>query len=405
MKRNVVVTGIGLVTPIGNNLDSFTNALFAGRSGAATVTRFDASGLATRIAAEVKNFDSSFKDIKISFALEAAQQAMSQAFPKVPVYDPLRAQLSIGLGLELFSVSDLIESRSPDFIAPTNGIDAMTFMNTPSDVCAHMLSRQHRLGQPPLIHVSACAASTDAIGTAFEAIRSGRLDVALAGGTDSMINPMGLGGFDRIGALSHRNEDPEQASRPFDSERDGFLLGEGAGFLVLESYDHAQKRGAKILAQISGYGNALDAYSISDPHPDGEGAERAMRAALGSANRDAKELSAVSAHGTGTEKNDLAEAAALKRLLQEQVETVAVFATKSMIGHLISASGVVETIAVIQCIRRGMVHHTINLQEVEKGCELRHVVDAPLKLELKHVLKNSFGFGGKNSCLIISAAE
>lgn len=401
----VVVTGLGAITPIGNSIPEFTTALFAGKTGANALTRFEPAELNTRFAAEVKNIEHEYKDVKLTYALMAAAEAMRDAFGEAVDLNTLRSQLSIGIGLELFSLPDLIESRSSDFRPPAGRKAAMTFLNTPSDICAHMISRQYGLNVPPMIHISACAASTDAIGKAYEAINTGRIDVALAGGADSMINPMGLGGFSRIGALSTRNDDPATASRPFDKSRDGFLLGEGAGFLVLESVEHAQARGANILAEISGYGNSLDAYSVSDPHPEGEGALRAMQAALASAGLDSDAISAVNAHGTSTEKNDPAEAKALQSLFGEKVMQVPVSSTKSMIGHLISASGAVETIAVIQCMRNGRLHHTANLQTVDDACRLNHVVQQPLEMEIKHVLKNSFGFGGKNACLVISAAQ
>lgn len=396
---------MGAVTPIGNSVGELTDALFRGVSGAGPLRRFDPGTLPTRFAAEVKGVKSEFRDVKIAFAVRAAREAMRQAFgpgEKMPARS--RSALSAGLGLELFSVEDLVASRTPGFAPPEDRFARMTFLNTPSDLCLHLIGAEFRLNLPPMVHISACAAGTDAIGAGFQAIRDGVADVVLAGGTDSMINPMGLGGFCRITAPSTRNDSPETASRPFDATRDGFVLGEGSGFLVLEEESHARARGAASLARISGYGNSLDAHSVSDPHPEGAGALRAMREALASAGIGPDEISAVNAHGTGTPKNDPAETKAIRALLGPRADEVPVHSTKSMIGHLISAAGAVETIAAIQCIRARKMHATINLTKVADDCGLRHVVGEPLATPLRHVLKNSFGFGGQNACIVISQA-
>lgn len=405
MKRQVVVTGMGVISPIGNDIEAFSRALFAGRSGAGLITRFNASRLPTRFAAEVKGLDPEHRDIKIDFALAAAGQALSAASGEKKSLAGYRAALSIGIGLELFSLDDLAAAREPGFSLPDDAFERLTFLNTPADLCVQLLAQRYGFNRPPLISISACAASTDAIGAAFEAIREDRLDIALAGGTDSMINPMGVAGFCRIGALSRRNDTPRAASRPFDRDRDGFLLGEGAGFLLLEADEIARRRGTAALARISGYGNSLDAHSVSDPDPQGRGALAAMRAALASAELPAAAISAINAHGTGTAKNDPAESRAIRSLLGARTEEVPVQATKSMLGHMISAAGAVETIAAIECIRRGMLHVTSNLERVDEHCRLRHVTGKPLAWPLQHVLKNSFAFGGQNACLIVSAPD
>lgn len=403
--NEVVVTGMGVVSPVGCSTSDFTGALFSGQSGAGHVKRFDASAFPTTFAAEVSAIPLKHRDVKIDFALHAAQQAMQHAKllnNDLPITS--RAGVSMGIGLELFAMPDLIGMRYQQQKSAADALSQITFLNTPSDMCVHMISHQYRFNQAPLIHISACAASTDAIGSAFERIRYGQWDVALAGGTDSMINPLGMGGFCRIGALSNRNDSPTSASRPFDANRNGFLLGEGAGFIVLESAQHAQARNAPILARISGYGNSLDGYSVSDPHPDGLGAILAMQHALHSAGIRATEISAINAHGTSTLKNDPVETRAIRELLGSRVDQVPVFATKSMIGHLISASGAVESIASILCLQNNCLHHTINLQQVADDCQLNHVTGKPLALPLQHIMKNSFGFGGKNAVLIISKA-
>ena len=229
--------------------------------------------------------------------------------------------------------------------------------------------------------------------------------MALAGGTDSMINPMGVGGFCRIGAMTTKNSTPHLASRPFDKSRDGFVLGEGAGFLVLEEEEFARKRGAKIVGRILGYGNSLDAYSVSDPHPQGEGAIKSMHRALQSAHLCPADISAISVHGTGTAKNDPAEAAAIRTLFKEDYKRIPAFATKSMTGHLISAAGAVESIATFLSLQRQQLHPTINLQEVADGCELNHVIGKSKNCSLKYILKNSFGFGGQNASLVLALDE
>ncbi len=404
--KQVAVTGLGVVCPLGNNVEKMMTALFALESGTSKVTHFDASPLSVNIAAEVKQFPRKQADIKLDFALSAAAQAMQQAVTH-PLSRNERTQLAIGIGLELFSMPDLVKAHSNNktleqLLAVMPWHERLSFINTPSDLAAHMISHEYQMTLAPEIHISACAASTDAIGRAFEAIRYDRADFILAGGTDSMINPMGMGGFARIGALSQCNDSPEAASRPFDIKRNGFVLGEGAGFMAMESVEHAQSRGAKILALISGYGNSLDAFRISDPRPDGTGALSAMQRALKSANMAANQLSAISAHGTGTEKNDVAETTAIRDLLADRADHVPVFASKSMLGHLIAASGVVETIAVIQSLQQQHLHATLNLEQIDPHCQLNHVTKNSQTLQLDHILKNSFGFGGKNACLIAS---
>ena len=402
MPVEVVVTGMGVVSPIGTSVEDFGHALFSGCTGVDPIERFDASGLATRFAAEVKDWHSDYRDIKISFALAAVAEALGQAFGREPLLNNYRSSLHIGIGLELFSMDDLVAAQEAGFDACPDHM-GRDFLNTPSDICAHIIGQRYRFTQAPRVHISACAAATDAIGSAFEAVRAGSVDIAVGGGTDSMINPMGVAGFSRIGALSQRNASPQTASRPFDKSRDGFVLGEGAGFLVLESLIHARRRGASPLAVISGYGNSLDAYSVSDPHPEGDGALRAMQSALDSASLAATELSAINCHGTGTPKNDSAETKAIRRLLGEKVNNVPVHASKSLFGHLISAAGAVETIASILCLREQRLHHTINLHDIDEACELCHIRGEPRSMPLRHILKNSFAFGGHNACLVISA--
>lgn len=405
-KREVVITGMGVVSPNGVGVSRFKQNIFNGVSGISRIERFDPSLFPTQIAGEVKNLDVPewFRDIKINFAQVSAREAMEMAFQGQKDFSHEKVFLSIGLGLELFSMPDLIKinnGKVPEF---KTVLDKMMFLSTPADLCLNVLAREFIFSMPPEVHLSACVASTDAIGSGMEAIQFGDADIVLAGGADSMINPMGLGGFCALGALSKHNQDPAKASRPFDKDRDGFVLGEGAGFLVLEEKEHAIRRGAKILAAVCGFGNSLDAYSVSDPHPNGDGALLAMTKALESSGLKLEDISAVSAHGTSTLKNDKMETNALSRFFGERVMEVPVFALKSMIGHLISAGGAVESIASILCLMGQRIHPTINQQNVAEDCRLHHVQESR-EMKLNYILKSSFAFGGHNSCLIIGEAN
>jgi 3-oxoacyl-[acyl-carrier-protein] synthase II len=400
MKRRVVVTGMGIVSPIGNSVEEFGRNLFAGQSGVGPITLFDPAELPTRIAAEVRWTGPVLRDRKITFGMEAARQAVESAGRPAG-----RGGVSLGIGLELFSMDDLAASRRPDFVPPPGRADRMTFLQTPSDLCVHLLAHRYDLTAPPMTHVSACAAGTDALGAAFRRIASGRCDWMLAGGTDSMINPLGVGGFCRIGATSTANDRPQQASRPFDRRRDGFVLGEGAGLLLLESLDSARRRGARIHAELLGYGNSFDAHGISEPHPEGRGAWQAMNAALAEGETSPEEVDAINAHGTSTPKNDPAETLAIKRLLGPRAAEVPVCATKSMIGHLISAAGAVEAIAAILCMEQGRVHPTLNLDEPDPACDLDYVPHRAREHRQRRVLSNSFGFGGQNASLLLGAPD
>ena len=341
------------------------------------------------------------RDRKIAFALEAARQAWEEATAAGTRPFGEDAAVSMGVGLELFSMEDLVRSEKPGFALPEGLADRLGFMQTPSDLCVHLMAREHGLGRAPLVHVSACAAGTDAIGTAYRLISSGRRRWMMAGGTDSMLNPLGVAGFCALTATTTRNEEPERASRPFDRTRDGFVMGEGAGVLVLERLDDALARGATVLAEIAGYGSSFDAHGISEPHPEGRGAFQAMRRAIDDAGIDPAEIDSVNAHGTGTPKNDPAETLALKRLFGERAYRVPVSSTKSMIGHLISAAGAVEAVASILCMARDRVHPTINLREADPLCDLDYVAEGARPVEQRYLLSSSFGFGGQNASIVI----
>ena len=405
-RMRVVITGVGVVSPLGRELGEFRRSLLSGSAAAAPITVFNPARLPTRIAAQVDaaSLPIQAKDRKVAFGLVAAQTALADAdggdaLPVSEYYDGAGGGLSLGIGLELFSMPDMVEFIGRGEVPA--GADPQTFLQTPSDMCAHLISRRHGLRDPPLVHVSACAAATDAIGTAFRMVRDGRRRWALAGGTDSMINPLGVGGFCAIEATTRRNHEPRRASRPFDRDRDGFLLGEGAGLLVLETFDDARARGAHVYAEVLGYGNSFDAHGISEPHPDGEGALLAMRRALSDAGLQPEDVSYINAHGTSTPKNDVVETRAIRRLFGRHADSVPVSSTKSMIGHLISAAGAVELAAAVLCAEAGWVHPTINLERPDPACDLDYVSEGARRMRVETILKNSFAFGGQNASLVI----
>ena len=396
----VVVTGMGAVSPLGLGVEPLIAGLLSGRSGIAAIDLFDTATLPTRIAGQAPlPGGSPLPDRKIAFALEAARQAYAQAWGDEAA--PAGGGVSMGVGLELFAMEDLARWRQPGFVMPATLRERLSFLQTPSDLCVHLIAQRHGLRTPPLIHVSACAAGTDAIGTAYRLVKSGRRRWMLAGGSDSMINPLGVAGFCALNAMSRRNDQPDKASRPFERSRDGFVLGEGAGVLVLERLEDARARRAPILGAVSGYGTSLDAHKISDPHPDGRGAHQAMRAAVDDAGLSAADIDAINAHGTSTPKNDPAETAAIKQLLAGRAHDVPVSATKSMIGHLISAAGAVEAIAAFGCMARGRVHPTLNLDEPDPACDLDYVPGQARDHQQRYVLSTSFGFGGHNAALVL----
>ena len=402
MRHRVVVTGMGVVTPIGLDVRTFRDRLWSGVSGVGPITLFDPAALPTRIAAEVRWPGPLPRDRKIAFALEAARQALEDAGAcgSRPRGD---GGVSLGVGLELFSMEDVAAARA-ETLPPTRA-ERLTFLQTPSDLCVHAIAHRYALPAPPLTHVSACAAGTDAIGAAFRLVADGRRRFMVAGGTDSMINPLGVGGFCRIGATSTANAVPARASRPFDRARDGFVLGEGAALVVLERRDDARERGATVYAEIAGYGNAFDAHGISEPHPEGRGAYQAMARALADAGVSADVVDCVNAHGTSTPKNDPVETQALKRLLGERAYRVPVCATKSMIGHLISAAGAVEAVAAILGLREGIAHPTLNLDDPDPACDLDYVPHKARRHPQRYVLSSSFAFGGQNAALLLRHAD
>ena len=395
MTYRVAVTGMGVISPLASTVDGFRDALLAGRSAVRAITVFDPASLPTRIAAEVPwNGAPILRDRKVTFALAAARAAFADATGN-GTRPAGEGGLSLGLGLELFSMPDLAAKRRGE---PHS-------LQTPSDLAVPAIMKDLGLTAPPMTHVSACAAGTDAIGHAFRMIATGRRRWMAAGGTDSMINPLGVAGFCSIGATTTANDPPARASRPFDRKRSGFVLGEGAGMLILERLEDAEARGARIHAEVCGYGNSFDAHGISEPHPDGRGALQAMSRALADAGIDPSDVDCVNAHGTSTPKNDPVETLAIRRLLGTRAEQVPVCATKSMIGHLISAAGAVEAIAAIACMNAGFVHPTINLDEPDPACDLDYVPHVARKHAQRVVLSNSFGFGGLNASIVLRSVH
>ena len=404
VRVRVAVTGMGVVCPTGLTVAEFGDSLRRGASGIRTISVFDASTLPSRIAGEVPWTGPIARDRKMTFALEAARQAMAQAGDGGSSPRGV-GTLSLGIGLELFSLDDMAALSVGGAPQASDVSSRLTFVQTPSDLCAHTLAHRFGLGAPPRVHVSACAAGTDALGAGFRLVASGRSDWVLAGGADSMINPLGVGGFCKLSALSRRNANPSAASRPFDRGRDGFVLGEGAAMLVLEPWESARQRGAEILAEICGYGNSFDAHGISEPHPEGRGAVQAMERALADARLRPDEVDIVNAHGTATPKNDPVESLAIRRVFGDHAGRLLVCATKSMIGHLISAAGAVEAVAAIVGLRGGWVHPTINLDDADPACDLDYVPHEARACDGSVVLSNSFAFGGQNAAIVLRRAD
>jgi len=421
-RRRVAVTGLGLVTPAGNDVASTWEALLAGRSGVAPVTVFDASGFSTRIAAEVKGFDPraviddrrllKYANRAHGFALAAADQAIRDAGIRPTPESATRWGISVGTGMmgvdypSLAAVhahsalqGELDATRLPSDEAAR---DPMVFCRSQSTAGVSMLARRFGIrGYATSVH-TACASGGQAIGTALKLIRRGTADRVLAGGFDSMISPLGLAGFCLLGAVSPDNDSPERASRPFDVTRNGFVLGEGAGFLVLEEWAAAERRGARIYAELAGDGNSLSSYRITDSPPSGDGPIQAMRQALGDAGVQPGEVDYLNAHGTSTPMNDRSESAAVKVVFGAQVGQVAVSSTKSVMGHLIAAAGAVEAAACVLAIHHGRIPVNANLRTLDPECEHLDVVrDRPRERRVRVAMSNSFGFGGSNSCLVL----
>ena len=410
MNRRVVITGTGLVTPVGLDVPSSWESLLAGKSGTAPITLFDATGYDVRFAAEVKGFDPGAyvdrKEVKRTdrfsqFAIAASVQAMREAGLDAGLggIDPTRFGVIIGSGIGGIATFEEQHSRMLER-GPTRVSPFFVPMFI-SDIAAGLVSIRYGLKGPNYCTVSACASGAHAVGNAFRAIKYGEADVMLAGGTEASVTGLTIAGFASMTALSTRNDTPETASRPFDATRDGFVLGEGAGIMVLEELEHARARGAAIVAEVVGYGQTADAYHITAPAEGGEGAVRAMRAALAEAGADAGEVDYVNAHGTSTPANDKNETAAIKTALGERAREIVVGSTKSMTGHTLGAAGGVEAVISALVCREGKIPPTINFHEADPDCDLDYATKGMVERPVRLALSNSFGFGGHNVCLAV----
>lgn len=404
--HRVVVTGLGAVTPIGNDVSSYWDGLRSGRNGVAAITLFDASRHACRFAAEVKGFDPSGwlepKEAKrwdrfCQFGVVAAKQAVAHAGLTIDEANQHRVGVAIGSGvgglLMMETQAHVLKDRGPDRVSPF--CVPMMIPNMATGLTAIALGAKG----PSTAVATACAAGSNAIGDAFRIIQLGHADAMVCGGAESAITPLGVAGFASAKALSFRNDDPATASRPFDAERNGFVIGEGAGVLVLESLEHAEARGAHILAEIVGYGMTCDAHHITAPSPGGVGGAEAMRLALKDAGLAAESVDYINAHGTSTQANDANETSAIKSALGGHAYTTPVSSTKSMTGHLLGGSGGIEAVAAVLAMEHGIVPPTINYQNPDPACDLDVVPNQARERKLDVVLSNSFGFGGHNVCL------
>ena len=424
-RRRVAITGIGLVTPIGNDVASTWTALDGVANGAAPITLFDASGFSTRVAAEVKGFDErvitaprkflKFANRSHRFALAAAEEAMRDSGIAPTEADGERWGCAVGTGMMGVDFADLsaVQTHSAPagdidttrLLTDASAADPRAFSRGQSTAGLALLTRRFGIrGYATSVH-TACASGGQAIGTALKLIRRGAVDRALAGGFDSMISPIGLAGFCLLSAVSTDNDTPERASRPFDATRNGFVLGEGAGFLVLEEWDSARTRGAPIYAELAGDGNSLSSYRITDSPPNGDGPIQSMRAALADARATPPDVDYINAHGTSTGMNDRSETAAIRAVFGEGADRVLVSSTKSSMGHLIAAAGAVELAVCALAIDRGAMPVNANYRVPDPDCSLNLVLGTPRRQKVRMTLSNSFGFGGSNSCVVLRSPD
>lgn len=411
MKRRVVITGLGAITPIGNSVDEFWANAKAGVVGIGEITKFDTADYKVKIAAEVKDFTAKehmdFKAAKrmetfSQYAVAAAKEACADAGFVIADEDPYRCGVIIGSGIgslqQIEKNYTIIQEKGPGRVNPL-----MVPMMI-SNMAAGNVSIQLGLKGKCTNVVTACASGTNCIGDALRAIQYGDAEVMFAGGTESCICPTGVAGFTALTALTTSNE-PERASIPFDKERSGFVLGEGAGVVVLEELEHAKARGAKIYAELVGYGSTGDAYHVTSPAEDGSGAAKAMEFAMQEAGVRPEEVQYINAHGTSTHHNDLFETYAIKRAFGEAADKLVVNSTKSMIGHLLGAAGAVECVATVKAIEDSFVHQTMGTVETDEACDLNYAVGAPIEMDIRYAMSNSLGFGGHNATLLIKKWE
>lgn len=412
MSRRVVVTGLGVTSPVGNDIDSFWKSLCSGTCGIDKVTSFDISDYPTKIAGEVKDIDFSQyvdpKEVKrtdrvILLGLVAAQKAVKDSGLDLSSINLERCGVIVGSGIGGMATlenehSKLIE-RGPGRVSPF-----LIPMMIP-DMAAGRISMNYGFRGPNYAVVSACASAAHSLGDAFMMIKSGLADVIMAGGTEAVITPLAFAGFCSMKAMSTRNDNPKKASSPFDLKRDGFIMGEGSGMIILESLEHAIARKARIYSEMIGYGTSGDAHHLSAPAPEGAGAQIALRMALTSASLEPSDIDYINAHGTSTPLNDKYESCALKKVFGEHVSNLSISSTKSMTGHLLGASGAIEFIATTLALRDGIVPPTINYEDPDPECDLNYTPNTAVKKSLRYALSNSFGFGGHNACLALGKYE
>jgi 3-oxoacyl-[acyl-carrier-protein] synthase II len=414
MKRRVVVTGIGAITPIGLNIPDFWDALIKGTSGVDYIQKFNAAEFKTKFAAEVKDFDPlNYMDRKLAqrtdlftqYAIAATQEAYKDSMLENAEIDKERAGVIYGSGIGGMWTYDkqhtnlITRNGVPDRISP------FFIPMLISDITPGRLSMEYGFKGPNYTTTSACATSAHSIIDATMQIQYNYADVMITGGSEAVICPMGVGGFNAMNALSTRNDDPKKASRPFDKNRDGFVMGEGGGTLILEEYEHAKKRGAKIYCEIAGFGMTADAHHITDPAEGGEGVVRAMRLAIKDAGLTENDIDVINAHGTSTYPNDKNETAAIKTVFGERAYDIPVHSIKSMVGHLLGAAGAIEAISAILTIRDGKVPPTINYEEKDPECDLFYVPNVAISKDVKVVISDNSGFGGHNAAIIIKKID
>jgi len=414
--RRVVITGLGAITPLGQTVKETWENLVKGKSGVGYIDRFDTSNLPVKIAAQIRNFDPLKRlsqkeagvpikklDLFSIYALWAAEEAIEDSALLKGPFDPDRVGVIIASGI------GGIETLEREIIVGyTKGYDRISPYLIPMmipDMASGLIAIKYRFKGPNYCTVSACASSAHAIGDAFRLIRYGDADVMVVGGSEAPIIPTAVAGFSSMKALSTRNDEPEKASRPFDRDRDGFVMGEGAAVLVLEEYEHAMRRGAKIYAELVGYGATADAYHITAPCVDGEGAVKCMLRALEDAKLSPDEVDYINAHGTSTKLNDAVETLVIKKVFGERAYKIPVSSTKSMIGHPLGAAGAIEAVATIMTIHTGIIHPTINYENPDPECDLDYVPNEARKKEVNVAISNSFGFGGHNVCLVFKKFE
>lgn len=412
LHKRVVITGLGVVSPIGIGVDAFWESLVSGRSGIGPITRFDASDFPSQIAGEVKGFDPleylESKEVRklgtfIQFAVAASREAKSDAGLEINAHNGERVGVHIGAGIGCLPTIEeqhkrLLE-RGPRRITPF--FIPKLIINMASGYVSILFGAKG----PNSASVTACATGLHSISEAFFCVRYGRADVMFAGGAESVITPLAVGGFCAMRALSTRNDEPEKASRPFDAERDGFVIAEGAGIVVLESLEHARARGARIYAELLGAGMSGDAYHLTAPDPTGDGAVRAMKAALEDAGLIPDEIEHINAHGTSTQLNDKIETIAIKSLFKERAQKIPITANKSMVGHLLGGAGGVETVAAVLAMDRGVIPPTINYEHRDEECDLDYVPNVARRTQIRTTLSNSFGFGGTNVSIVLRKFE